>query len=174
MSVSYQLAPPEVHDIIRRVMERDHPDLFAAEVKVDCLLALPPVDRNGDATGPAVSVGGYPCLASIRVVNLRDRAKRMGDAEILIDSEEWEVLREDQKEALIDHELTHLQLRVNDKGALIRDDLGRPKITMRLHDHQAGWFDEVAKRHGQASVEVQQFARVKEAYEQQWLQLYPH
>jgi hypothetical protein len=39
------------------------------------------------------------------------------------------------------------------------DALDRPKLAMRKHDHQFGWFDEVAQRHGEASPEVRQ-ARV--------------
>jgi hypothetical protein len=39
------------------------------------------------------------------------------------------------------------------------DAVGRPKLLMRKHDHQFGWFDEVAQRHGEASPEVRQ-ARV--------------
>ena len=171
MSISYELAPPEVHDVIRRVMLNHHSGLAEAEVRIDCLFALPPLDKNGDASGPAVKLGGYPCLAVIRVIALRDRAKGMGDAEIVIDKEEWEVLSEAQRDALIDHEITHLQLRVNEKGAIIRDDLGRPKLTLRLHDHQFGWFDEVAQRHGRDSVEVQQFERFQMHHEQQWLPL---
>lgn len=37
-----------------------------------------------------------------------------------------------------------------------RDDLGRPVLKIRLHDQQHGWFDEIARRHGDASIEVQQ------------------
>jgi hypothetical protein len=52
---------------------------------------------------------------------------------------------------LIDHELTHLA-----KKGTIFDPLDRPKLSMRLHDHQFGWFDQIAKRHGRASIEVKQ------------------
>jgi hypothetical protein len=33
------------------------------------------------------------------------------------------------------------------------DDLGRPKLRMRKHDINFGWFNQVAKRHGSASQE---------------------
>ena len=52
---------------------------------------------------------------------------------------------------MIDHELTHLA-----KKGTIFDPLDRPKLSMRLHDHQFGWFDQIAKRHGRASIEVKQ------------------
>jgi hypothetical protein len=32
--------------------------------------------------------------------------------------------------------------------------LDRPKLTLRRHDFQAGWFHEIAQRHGEASPEV--------------------
>jgi hypothetical protein len=34
------------------------------------------------------------------------------------------------------------------------DDVGLPVIRMRPHDHDFGWFDVIAKRHGSAAVEV--------------------
>lgn len=37
-----------------------------------------------------------------------------------------------------------------------KPDLGRPVLKIRLHDQQHGWFDEIARRHGDASIEVQQ------------------
>ena len=30
----------------------------------------------------------------------------------------------------------------------MRDDLGRPKLTLRAHDLQFGWFNVIVERHG--------------------------
>lgn len=36
------------------------------------------------------------------------------------------------------------------------DDLGRPKLKMRKHDVEIGWFKIIAERHGAHSIERQQ------------------
>ncbi len=55
----------------------------------------------------------------------------------------------------MDHELTHLEL-AEKEGAPVLDDGGRPKLKMRLHDYEFGWFTEVAERHKENAIEVQQ------------------
>ena len=61
-----------------------------------------------------------------------------------------------KKDALLDHELYHLEVQRNKHGKPKLDCNRRPKLTMRLHDRQYGWFDEIAQRHGSASIECQQ------------------
>ncbi len=84
-----------------------------------------------------------------------DRAEGKADATVTVDGnryDEWPLARLD---AILDHELTHLELSLKD-GAVQCDDLGRPKLRMRKHDQQYGWFNEVAERHGEDAVEVLQ------------------
>lgn len=107
---------------------------------------------------------GYPAGAVVRITPLKDRALGMADATIVVDRCGWLALSQRQRDALIDHELTHLEIKTDepdgsDDPVPVFDGLGRPKLVMRKHDHQFGWFDEVAQRHGQASAEVRQ-ARV--------------
>jgi hypothetical protein len=60
-------------------------------------------------------------------------------------------------QAVIDHELTHLVLKKSKKtGAVERDDLDRPKLKMREHDYEFGWFAETAQRFGEDSFEFSQ------------------
>lgn len=75
-----------------------------------------------------------------------------GDAEITIDNQWWEESTEEEKRALLDHELHHIALKI-DKRGIVRDDLGRPKIQMRNHDLEIGWFKVIAARHGDNSQE---------------------
>jgi hypothetical protein len=49
----------------------------------------------------------------------------------------------------------HISVATDDRG-VIRDDIGRPKIVMRKHDFEFGWFTAVAARHGAHSMERQQ------------------
>jgi len=76
--------------------------------------------------------------------------------EILIDGDWWEAAPEKEQLAVLDHEFTHIAVSSDD------DDLGRPKIELRYHDYEFGWFRSVAERHGKASQECQQMAAIVE------------
>lgn len=137
-------------------MENYHGPLSEAGVKVKVLLAHPPVDEAGDATGPALKVNGYEAIARIKILGLEDRVSYGFDAKMAIDSDKWDESSDEERAAVLDHELTHLELAVDDQGGVKRDDAGRPKLRMRKHDFQVGWFYNVAHRHGNASIEVRQ------------------
>jgi putative metallopeptidase len=81
----------------------------------------------------------------------------MADASIVVDRATWLSLSPAQRSALIDHELQHFERVLDDESERPKSDaIGRPKLAMRKHDHQFGWFDEIAQRHGDASFEVRQ------------------
>ena len=166
----YQMAPQETCLIMDEVFEHYHGELSDAGVKVDVLMAFAPTDANGDANGPALRDKGHGCAAKTRVIPLRDRVAGRGDAEITLDGDEYDVWNGQQLRAILDHELTHLELSVAEDGSVKRDDAERPKLRLREHDHQYGWFDSVARRHGEASVEVRQATRIVD--KQEWQQLY--
>lgn len=165
----YRKASAEVGQIVEAMIEKYHGELQDAEVNVECLFAYATKDKNGDPVGPAVLLGGYQCAAVVRVLNLKDRTAGRGDCEIVIDGDRWDTWGDDEKAALIDHELEHLELKTDKDGGVIRDDLGRPKLRLRKHDYQFGWFDSIARRHGPASFEVQQYRKHVTTRHQQWL-----
>lgn len=108
-------------------------------------------------------------MGKIKVMSLKDRAAGRADAELLLDGDRWPTFADEEQAAIIDHELTHLELCIGDDG-LRRDDLDRPKLRVRKHDHQFGWFDAVARRHGEDSIEWQQYAQfTNTTYQQLWL-----
>lgn len=117
---------------------------------------------------PCLKHQGYPAIAIVSVTPLKRRAQGGSDALIEIDRVSWEKLSEAEQDAVLDHELTHLKLQTDKNGVLQRDGLGRPKLRIRLHDHQLGWFNEVAQRRKAASQEVQQYARLLANVHQQW------
>lgn len=153
---TYALASDDLKDTLTSVMDEFHPHLRDAGVNVDILLAHATTDANGDTNGPALRLHGYACCATIRIVGLKDRVAGRGDAEMLVDGDRCDTWSEDQLRAIVDHELTHLELQVSDQGTVKRDDIDRPLLRIRKHDHQFGWFDCVARRHGKHSIEVQQ------------------
>lgn len=42
------------------------------------------------------------------------------------------------------------------------DAQGRPALKMRMHDREFGWFDEIARRHREHSIEIRQSTRLVE------------
>jgi len=166
---TFRKASAEVNQIVEEMLEKYHGPLQEAGVQIECLFAYALQDENGDSTGPALKLGGYPCNAIVRVLNLKDRTVGRGDAEIVIDGDQWDTWSDEQKAALIDHEIEHLELKTDSNGLVVRDDLDRPKLRLKKHDHQFGWFDSIARRHGAASFEVQQYRELVVKRFQMWL-----
>jgi hypothetical protein len=105
---------------------------------------------------PTLTHRGYPAAALARVVGLRDRAAGLPDAQVIIDRATWLTLTAAQQIAVLDHEVYHLELKFDRKGNVKFDSHGRPKLGIRLHDWEFGWFDEIVKRHGADAIERMQ------------------
>ncbi len=151
MPKAYEPAPPTVKARANALIERHaglH-DIWKSELRIDYLYAT-------NDTGDAVSHRGYPALAVIRIVNLKDRTKGMGDAEITIDAARYMRMTERQQDALLHHELHHVIVVHDDDGKVKTDDQGRPKLKMRKHDFDFGWFTDIAELYGLDSPEVTQ------------------
>lgn len=163
MGITYDSAPSEIHRLVKEVAAEHHSELVVAGVTVDCIMAYGPKDKDGHTSGPAIKVGGYQAAACIRKTSLRDRAFGNADAQLIIDGDRWDDHSTKRQAALIDHELQHLEVcwevwpdpKVEGSGIPTRDDLGRPKLAIRLHDMVAGGFIETVKRYGRASLDAQ-------------------
>lgn len=156
MPITYQPAPADVVAIVKRLTKAHHPHLIENKVKIDVVFAFGPRNEDGEQTGPALMLHGYPCLGVASITKLKERVKGDGDCEIALDGDQWPDLSPRQREALIDHELTHFLMFETEDG-LKRDDLGRPMLKMRMHDFDVGWFHSIAERYGRDSFEVWQF-----------------
>lgn len=120
------------------------------KLNIDYVFAYGTRDDDGKLIGDAIKQHGVKALGLCKVVSLKDRAKGLGDAEILIDHDWWEKAGREEAKAVLHHELYHL------KPTAQTDDLGRPKLKLRKHDWFFGWFDVIAKIHGEASQERKQ------------------
>lgn len=147
----YDQAPAEICDVVAMLLKRDRPELHSAGVRIDVLT----LSDDDDETGGVLKLGGYTCAAIVRITSAKERAAGRGDAEIVIAYEWWKKRTERQQEALLFHELWHLKLKTRD-GIPQFDSNERPFLKMRLHDHNFGWFNEVAARYGEDSYEVEQ------------------
>lgn len=159
MSKTYDNAPDEVIEKVNDLLELYHPKLKEAGVTIHILQAH-------STGGDAVTVGGYAALACISITSLKNRVKGMKDVEIIIDAERYDELTEPQQIALLDHELHHLEIDPDEGGGCKRDDASRPKLVMRRHDVQFGWFTVIAERHGANSPEQMQAKKLIDKYGQ--------
>jgi hypothetical protein len=176
---TYEKPDTDQIEALEHAMRSWHPKLVEAGVRVDLLIAFGPVDKEGEKTGPAIVHQGIPCLGLCQITKVQLRVLGNGDALITLDGDRWPDLDEGEQLALIDHELTHLELVLEMKAKIKLvstdgeaesevcaqpqlDDAGRPKLRIRKHDFEVGWFHAVAKRHGRASQEVQQRQRFED------------
>lgn len=162
MATSYQVADPEVYDLLKQIMQANHADLAETGVLFGILMAECP-------DGPAVKHAGYPALACVKVVSAKDRVGKNYDIEMLIDLREWEELSDEHRAAVIDHELEHCKRVPNTPKRVAAgelawktDDRGRPKIKMKKGDWQVGdGFACVVARHGDYAAEYLNIQRAK-------------
>lgn len=159
MPTTYSPADPSALELLTRTMARFHGPLVEAEATVRLMFA-----SNED--GPPLKLRGVPCDGIVRINNLAKRAEGMADATITVDGDKWPNWSDAERVALLDHELYHLELAKDKSGGLVLDDLDRPRLKMRLHDYEMGGFFEVAKRHRDASGEIQHLKAVNGTYRQ--------
>jgi hypothetical protein len=154
MSKVYDRCPQEVHDRVRRLVELHHSELLTHGVTFDLMF----VGRDAEDEGitPVLSCRGVAALAVASIVSAKQRAKGCADVEILIDRDRFNDCTDDQKNALLDHEINHFELVRDKQGAVKYDAELRPNVKIRPHDYDFGWFEVVARRWGRASFEVQQ------------------
>jgi hypothetical protein len=148
---SYSHASDDVARHIERMREEYYsPDLDG--VTVDALFVF-----DLEATEPVLTHGGYPAQAVCRLTPVRDRALGVADVVIVIDRSNWITLTGAERDALIDHELHHIERVLEEETEVPKTDaVDRPKLRLRKHDHQFGWFDAIAERHADASPEIRQ------------------
>lgn len=159
MSTTYQPADQKVHHAAARLRKEYHKDLDEAGVTVCYLMAFAPTDKQGTPKGPSIKLHGYPCAAIVKVNNLLLRAQGVMDCTIIIDGDEWSDRPDEEKLAIIDHELEHIEVtlkRRDNEGHPIfeTDDLGRPVTNLKNHDFHGGGFKSVMHRHQGAALET--------------------
>jgi hypothetical protein len=169
---TYQKAPPEVRDMAEAILQEfiSYKPIVEAKVKIDFLFAYAEVaedgEQAGEAKGYALTKHGIRALGITRKLGIKDRVMGRGDAEVCLDGDWWKEATPARRRALLDHELHHLEVKTDEDGVVIRDDLKRPKLKLRKHDVEVGWFALVAGRHGSNSLEIEQAKLVMDSYGQ--------
>jgi len=77
---------------------------------------------------------------------------------ILLNKMAWDAFTNEQKLALLDHELCHIMPSEDKNGEQVRDDLGRKLFRTRRHDIEE--FQEIVKRHGMYKKDLERFAEI--------------
>jgi hypothetical protein len=160
MAKCYEICGADVDKMVLTSMKKQHREIAEEGVTVQCIFVFDGSKHS------CLSLHGYPAAAVVRRTSLKDRAKGMADAEIVIDKVWWDAASTDQQEALIDHELEHLELALDANNAVKEDDLGRPKLKLKPHDWQLGGFASIVKRHGSAACEFQMAKAFKDEFGQ--------
>ncbi len=166
MAVVYELCSEDVDQLAHGLIQKHHPDLRdkAKPVKVEYVFAELEPNSNGDRpSGDAVKLHGVACFAVVRIIPAKQRALGRGDAEVTIDKAKWEKMPMPRRQALLDHELEHLLVKRDNAGAMVLDAYERPRLKLKPHDWDFGWFDTIARRHGANSIEVQQAHKIADA-----------
>jgi hypothetical protein len=165
---TFQKAGKEIKVMADKLLNEfeTHKPLREAQVSIDYLFAFADRDEDGNPTNNALSKNGVRALGIARKIPLKERVMGRGDAEITLDHDHWESITEQEQAALLDHELHHISIKVNQHGIVDVDDIGRPKILLRKHDADFGWFKIVAERHGARSIECQQAKSLFDNYGQ--------
>lgn len=172
MPKTFQKAPKAIEEMAAAILCQfdTHKPLLDAHVKIDFVFALASRDEKTDAKkGDALRFRGCRALGLARVLSLKQRAMGRGDAEITLVGD-WfnEESTELEQRALLDHELHHIAVKVNKMLLPLRDDLNRPRLFLRPHDYDFGWFAIIARHHAAAAVEVRQAKRIMDEAGQ-WL-----
>ena len=166
---TYKKCPKEVTDLALTILceFETHKPLLDAKVRVDFMFAMPDLGEDGQPLNDAIPFRGQKALGLTRILGLKERAKGNGDAEVLLDQWWWNDASEAEQRALLDHELHHLSLKKKKlNGPIEYDDGMRPKLKMRKHDVEIGWFSIVAARHGNSSMERLQAKQIADNYGQ--------
>jgi len=150
MAKTFRKSNSDMRDLVNQVMKLYHKELIEFEIEIDL------IDAYDSGGGAAVVHHGLPAFAVVRSIPLKDRVMGRGDVEITFDALRVSRMSERQKKALIDHELTHLEFKLNKDGEKTVDDIGRYLFKMKPHDREFGWFESVAMRWGKDSVESAQ------------------
>lgn len=138
---TYERCGRDVIEMANEILCRHetHKPVLDAKVRIDFLWAS------------EINHHGRPANGQCRKIGLKDRVAGRGDAEILIDVTWWGHAKDAEREALLDHELHHIEV-----DGSKRDSAGRPVIKLRNHDVEIGWFAIIAERNGRASGEQEQ------------------
>jgi len=146
MPTFYDLPDQDMLAKLKEISTSYHAELLEANANIGIIVC-----RREGKDGESMEAFA-PALARVRVTSRKARLHTEHDAIIEICHFRWNNASSATQRALLDHELTHLELRMY-KDELSLDDLGRPKLRLRKDEIELTAFTEVIARHGADAVE---------------------
>jgi predicted metallopeptidase len=139
MAVEYSDAP-EIRKIAQRLIKAHHPELVTSEVRIDYVWR-----SQASSKGGVVARGAARKITGLHA-HLAGSPGPFFVIEIARD--EWDVLGKPARDALVDHELMHC-------GVTVDDETGEWKAVLQEHDIEE--FVDVVRRHGITTEEQKAF-----------------
>jgi hypothetical protein len=158
MSAIYSLADKDTEALLQDLVIKYHTDLDSTGATFNLIFALR--DPEDESEKPVLAIKGHRVFGLSKVHNLKERTLGLADAEILLDGDAWPRMSKQVKSAVLDHQLQYFEVKRDKEGEFVYDDLERPILKMRQTDRSFGWFDAVAERHREHSMEVIQMRRL--------------
>ena len=155
MKRSYKLADEETMQLVTQVMNESHKHLSEVGARFQIVMSEA-VDRDGNITY-SLFANGVCCAAKIGLYNKKNRIIKNIDFEITIDSLFWENATIEERKSTIDHELTHIAIKLDKEGLPKIDDDGLVCFKMKRHDLVYWGFKEILERNKSNSIEYQSF-----------------
>lgn len=150
--VSYTLIPREsepgvtMYAMLRSIVNRWHEDIRAARIALAW------------CTSWKSDVDGRLVLGKCRKASDLDRELHEFDFVILLNAEWWQHadVKDHQREALLDHEVSHAAPKLDEDGEQVEDERDRKVWRIRKHDIEE--FSGVVERHGLYKRDLEVFA----------------
>jgi hypothetical protein len=154
---------PDVQEIADRYIAEYHEHLIQNAVKMVYLFRDDvPVRLGKNVMGEAKKVTGLSAFLAGQPAEIDyEEISENPDAEpffaIIISQPIWDRLTLPQREALIDHELSHCYAEENDEG----------EVMLKMQAHDLGEFNAVVRRHGLWQADVEQFLKAAQKFQGQ-------
>lgn len=156
----YQTAGELETAFLQRVIKTFHKELVDAKVVVSMQFVESP---DG---APSVKVRGFECFGKVVTPSADYRAAGSPDMRLVIDRAKWDNATVDEQEAALDSLLEQREVCTTEKGEILRDKAGHPKLKKRKPDVFVEGYARVAEEHGNAAIECKQFAAVSGVFAQ--------
>lgn len=135
----------DLYTVMHSIIEAHHPHLTEAKIALAWKLDWQP------------GSDGHLTLGMCKKASDLDRLLHDFDFVILLNRDYWGEFSPAQQKAILDHELAHAAVTLDDKGKPKKTDDGRLVYRIRKHDLEE--FREIVERHGLYRADLEEFAR---------------
>jgi hypothetical protein len=141
------LSGQPMYAMLRELIDNYHAELRSARIALAWNLSWKP------------DVDGRVTLGKCKKASDLDRELYQFDFVIMLQYEFWQdaEVTDEQRRALLDHELSHAAPKMGDDGEQVEDERGRKVWRMRKHDIEE--FSAVVQRHGTYKRDLEHFAQ---------------